>query len=63
MTTKTTGPGKRVQEAPFFVQREVPLTGHDWVQQGFEAWGAAFKRTGGKFFLMDCNESFGDFVE
>ena len=33
--TKTTGPGRRAREVPIYVSREVSLSGHDWLQEGY----------------------------
>ena len=36
--TKTTGPGKLVKEMQIFVSRRISLSGHDWLQAGYELW-------------------------
>jgi hypothetical protein len=36
VASKTTGPSKKVWEAPFFVHRLAGFSGHDWLQQGFD---------------------------
>ncbi|CAE7417306.1 unnamed protein product [Symbiodinium sp. CCMP2592] len=36
--TKTTGPDKKVAEVPFFVGRDVGLSGRDWLLAGFDLW-------------------------
>ena len=36
--TKTTGPDKKVAEVPFFVGRDVGLSGRDWLRTGFDLW-------------------------
>jgi hypothetical protein len=36
VSSKTTGPTKRVWEAPFFIHRMAGFTGRDWLQAGFE---------------------------
>ena len=36
--TKTTGPDKKVAEVPFFIGRNVVLSGHDWLRAGFDLW-------------------------
>ncbi|CAE7488289.1 unnamed protein product, partial [Symbiodinium sp. CCMP2456] len=36
--TKTTGPDKKVAEVPFFIGRNIGLSGHDWLRAGFDLW-------------------------
>ena len=36
--TKTTGPGKKMREVPFYVAREATLTGEDWQKEGMAIW-------------------------
>ena len=36
--TKTTGPDKKVAEVPFFVGRNVGLSGRDWLSAGYKLW-------------------------
>lgn len=36
--TKTTGPGKRTGEVPFYVTRQAGFSGRDWLLEGFNLW-------------------------
>lgn len=61
--TKTTGPGKKILESPFFVHRAVPLSGYDWLGKGFELWQKSFIERKGGFFLLDCNDQMRSFTQ
>ena len=53
--TKTTGPGKRVQEVQFFVKRNVSLTANDWLAIGWSIWVTYNDAHPRDFFLMKSN--------
>ena len=56
--TKTTGPGKKTLEVPFYVLRTATLANVPWLEVGWEIWNSAdfkFKR---EFFVMHPTRDF-----
>ncbi|CAE7725645.1 RE2 [Symbiodinium sp. CCMP2592] len=55
--TKTTGPDKKVAEVPFFVGRDVGLSGRDWLRSGFDLW-KGFGQLDRTFLVFQSSEDF-----
>ena len=55
VVTKTTGPGKRVLEVPFFVHRQASLTGQDWLLTGLRIWQSPEFCYDRDYFVPRCN--------
>ena len=53
--SKTTGPGKRVLEAPLFIHRLACLSGMDWLKIGYDIWKMPALRQERDFFVPDCS--------
>jgi hypothetical protein len=54
VVTKTTGPGKRVLEVPFFVHRQASLSGFDWLQEGLTIWQSPEFSFSRDYFVPRC---------
>ncbi|CAE8593862.1 unnamed protein product [Polarella glacialis] len=50
--TKTTGPGRKTREVPFFIGRRCGLAGVDWIKEGFDFWCSEDYSFARGFFLM-----------
>ena len=55
--TKTTGHDKKVAEVPFFVGRDVGLSGRDWLRAGFDLW-AGLGQKDRCFLIYQSTEDF-----
>ncbi|CAE8582763.1 unnamed protein product [Polarella glacialis] len=56
--TKTTGPGRRTREVPFFVSRSCSFAGCDWIQAGFDVWSSEEYSFHRDFFVMKSSRRF-----
>ena len=54
--TKTTGPGKLVKETQIFVSRRISLSGHDWLQAGYELWDS-YGHKDRDYFVMSTDQN------
>ncbi len=61
--TKTTGPGKRTGEVPFFVSRKVALSGCDWLESGHTIWNSAEFQFARDYFMPCGNRDFSEPVK
>lgn len=56
--TKTSGPEKKIGELPFWLSRNIGLTGVDWLQLGFDIWRTDHFYKGGDYFVPMPNADF-----
>ena len=55
--TKTTGHDKKVAEVPFFIGRDVGLSGRDWLRTGFDLWMGLGQKDR-SFLIFQATEDF-----